>query len=116
MINYDTVHSEAAHKYLPKTFYGRTNKKEYESQILKYNIRHTNIIAIQDAMLIAKVLDGSAKRKQLVVDTPNIEVTGVCNVTNVLLKYNWHLNPTDDEAVVDLACEALKNIGDVRLK
>ncbi len=30
-INYNMAHSEAAHKYLLKAFYGRTNKKEYES-------------------------------------------------------------------------------------
>ena len=26
----------------------------------------------------------------------------ICNIINVLLKYNWHLNLIDDEAVVDL--------------
>ncbi len=57
---------------------------------------------------MAKVIDGSAKRKQLVVDTPNAEVTQVCSSTNVLLNYNWHLNPTDDEAVVDLGLRSVK--------
>ncbi len=61
-INYDTAHSEVAYKYLLKIFYGRTNKKEYKLQILKHNIRHTNVIAIQDAILMAKVLDRSEKR------------------------------------------------------
>ncbi len=107
-INYDTAHSEAAHKYLLKAFYGRTNKKEYESQILKHNICHTNVIAMQDAILMAKVLDESAKRKQLVVDTPNAEVTWVCSATNILLRYNWHLNPTDNEAAVDLGLRNVK--------
>ncbi len=32
-VNYDTVHSEATHKYLLKAFYNRTNKKQYDSQI-----------------------------------------------------------------------------------
>ncbi len=62
-INYDIAHSEAAHKYLLKAFYEQTNKKEYELQILKHNIRHTYVIAIQDAILMAKVLDRSAKKK-----------------------------------------------------
>ena len=62
-INYDTAHSEAAHKYLLKAFYGRTNKKEYESQILKHNIRHTNVIAMQDVIIIAKVLVRSVKKR-----------------------------------------------------
>ncbi len=30
IVNYDTAHSKAAHKYL-KAFYNRTNKKEYNS-------------------------------------------------------------------------------------
>ena len=46
VINYDTAHNEVAHKYLLKAFYGCTNKKEYESQILKHNICHTNVIAM----------------------------------------------------------------------
>ncbi len=46
VINYDMAYSEAAHKYLLKAFYGRTNKKEYELQILKHNICHTNVIAM----------------------------------------------------------------------
>ena len=32
-VNYNTVHYEAAYKYLLKTFYNKTNKKEYNSQI-----------------------------------------------------------------------------------
>ncbi len=63
---------------------------------------------MQDAILMAKVLDGSTKRKQLVVDTPNAEVTRVCSATNVLLKYNWHLNPRDDETAVDLRLRSVK--------
>ena len=32
-VNYDTAHSIVAHKYLLKTFYNRTNKKECDAQI-----------------------------------------------------------------------------------
>ncbi len=66
-INYDTRHNEVAYKYLLKAFYERTNKKEYELQILKHNIRYTNVIAIQDAILIAKALDESAKKNSLLL-------------------------------------------------
>ncbi len=69
-INYNTVHSKAAHKYLLKVFYGQTNKKKYKSQILKHNIRHTNVIAMQDAILMAKVLDGSVKKNSLLLTRP----------------------------------------------
>ncbi len=43
-------------------FYRRTNKKEYKSQIWKHNICYNNVITIQNDILIAKVLDGSAKK------------------------------------------------------
>ncbi len=108
VINYDIAYNEVAHKYFLKALYGQTNKKEYESQILKHNIRHTNVIAMQDTILMAKVLDGSAKRKQLVVNTPDAEVTRVCSATNILLKYNWHLNLTDDKVAVDLGLQSVK--------
>ena len=54
-VNYDTAHSEAAHKYLLKAFYNRTNKKEYESQIWQHNVRHTNIIAMKDVIISEKI-------------------------------------------------------------
>lgn len=76
------------HKYFLKAFYKRTNKKKYESRILEYNIYHTNIITMQDTILIAKILVRSAKKKELVVDIPNAKITCVCYSTNVLLKYN----------------------------
>ncbi len=63
---------------------------------------------MQNSILIAKVLDGSTKKKQLVVDMANAEITRVCSATNVLLKYNWHLNPTDDKAAIDLGLQNVK--------
>ena len=107
-INYDTKYSETVYKYFLKAFYGRTNKKKYESQILEYNIHHTNLITIQNAILIARVPVGSVKKKELVVDTPNVVMTRVCNATNVLLKYNWHLDPMDNETAVDLRLQSIK--------
>ena len=64
-INYDIAYSKAAHKYLFKAFYGQINKKKYELQILKHNIRHTNVIIMQDAILMAKILDGNTKKKTI---------------------------------------------------
>ena len=74
-INYDTAHREAAYKHLFKAFYRRINKKKYELQILEHNIRHTNVIAMQNVILIAKLPVKSAKKKELVVDTPEAEIT-----------------------------------------
>ena len=63
-VNYDTAHSKAAHKYLLKAFYNRTNKKEYDAQIWQHNVRHTNVIAMKDVIISKKTLK---KEGQLVV-------------------------------------------------
>ena len=63
---------------------------------------------MQNAILIAKIAVGSAKKKKLVVNMPDAEVTWICNATNVLLKYNWHLNPKDNEAAVNLELRSIK--------
>ena len=70
------TNSEAAHKYLLKTFYETTNKKEYKLQILEHNIRYTKVLTMQDVILIAKVPVGIAKKKELIVDIPDAEVIG----------------------------------------
>ena len=67
MIHYDMAHSEVAYIYLLKAFNRKTNKKEYKSQILEYNIYHTNVIVIQDFILLVKVPVGSVKKKGLLI-------------------------------------------------
>lgn len=42
------------------------------------------------------------------VDTPDTEITQVCNATNVWLKYNLHLVFTDNKAAVDLGLQKFK--------
>ena len=54
-VNYNTAHSEAAHKYFLKAFYNKTNKKEYELQIRQHNVRHTNIIAMKNKIIWEKI-------------------------------------------------------------
>ena len=49
---------------------------------------------MQDAILIAKISIGSVKKK-IVVVIFDAEVTRVCSATNVLLKYNCHLDLTE---------------------
>ena len=47
--NTDTSHSEAAHKYLIKVFYGRTNKQDdFMVQILHHNLRRNKLQAMED--------------------------------------------------------------------
>ena len=62
---------------------------------------------MQNTIIIAKVFVGSAK-KELVIDIPDTKVMQVCNATNVLLKYNWHLNSIDNKTAVDLELQSVK--------
>lgn len=66
-INHDITNSKAAYKYLFKVFYRRTNKKKFKLQILKYNIHHTNVIAIENAIFITKVPVRGTKEKKLLL-------------------------------------------------
>lgn len=59
-VNYDTVHSKVAHKYLLKTSYNKTIKKEYNLQIYQY------IIAIKDIIAVAK--NGRKNVEQLAIE------------------------------------------------
>ena len=53
-VNYDTAYVKTAHKSLLKAFYNKINKKEYKSQIWQHNMRHTNIIAMKDVIILEK--------------------------------------------------------------
>jgi len=53
--NFDTEHSEAAHKYHVKAFYGRTNKRlGYEDQICLHNTRRINMLAMTNVLFHRK--------------------------------------------------------------
>lgn len=40
---------------------------------------------------------------------PNAEVSmQVCNTSNILLKYNWHLNLTNKDTIMDLGLQSIK--------
>lgn len=62
---------------------------------------------MQDAILMAKILDKKAKKK-LVNNTPNIKVPQVCSTTNVLLKYNPQWTLMNNKAVVGLKLQSIK--------
>jgi len=51
-VGIDSAHFEAAHKYLVKAFFDRTNKRknEFEQQILLHNTRLTNLLAMRDVL------------------------------------------------------------------
>lgn len=62
-INYDIAHIKTAYKHRFESFYRQIHKKKYKSQILNLNIRHANVIAIQNIPIIAKILFGSIKKR-----------------------------------------------------
>lgn len=67
--------------------------------ILKYSICYTNVISIQDAIVIAKILNKNAKKK-LVINMHDVEVIRVWNTKNILPKYNWYLDSTENRIVI----------------
>ena len=55
------------YKYFLKTFYNKTSKKEYKSQIWQNNVQYTNIILIKDIIILEK-----AWEKKLLEDPTDI--------------------------------------------
>ena len=54
---FDTCYGEAAHKYLMKEFFPRTNKGEtFQQQILLHNTRRHNMVAMADMILYRKTI------------------------------------------------------------
>ncbi len=106
-VNYDTAHNEATYKYVLKAFYNRTNKKEYDSQIRQHNVRHTNIIAIKNVILVVE-----KGGKLLVMDnidkTTIGEVAKVSSAIDLGSKHSWAINNADMDATEDLGLTGIK--------
>ena len=50
--NFSTEHSEAAHKYLIKDFFDRTNKRnDWHHQLVDHNVRHLKLLAMDNHLL-----------------------------------------------------------------
>ncbi len=65
--NIDTEHSEAAHKFLVKTFFSWTNKhKSFQQQLLLHNICHLNLIAMKN-LILWKKMQNSVIKKNLMI-------------------------------------------------
>ncbi len=85
-INYNTAHSEVAHKYLLKAYYNKTNKKEYKSQIGQHNVRYTNIIAIKDVIISEKVREKELSEGPMDTTVP-AEVARASSLIDLAWKY-----------------------------
>lgn len=81
--------------------------KKYELQILKYNIYHINVIAIQNAIFIVKISAESIKKK-IIVNMLYVKVTRIYNIINNLLKYNWYLDFMDNITIINLRLQNIK--------
>ena len=56
---------------------------------------------MENTILIAQV-PMRVQKKKIIINMPNAKVMQICGITNVLLKYNWHLDSTNNETAVDL--------------
>ncbi len=88
-VGMDSAHFEAAHKYLVKAFFNRTNKRkdEFEQQILLHNTRLTNLLAMRD------VLDYRASRS--VTQAEKNDRAKVTKPSEPLNLSKWHLNSVE---------------------
>lgn len=63
---------------------------------------------MQNAIFIVKIPVRRDKKK-IVIDISDVEVIQVYNITNILLSYNWHLNPINNQAAINLKLQNVKN-------
>ena len=105
-VNYD---KEAAHKYLLKVFYNRTIKNEYDMQIRRHNIRHTNEIAMKDVVISKK-----AQEKERQLELRNADKIAQAKVARSSSpmdldgKYMWVMSNVNIDAARDLGLIGIK--------
>lgn len=83
------------HKYILKTFYTKTNKKEYNLQIWEHNVSHINIIAMQNIIILEKT---RRIKKLLVVITDTttpVEMGQALSLVDLVRRYKWAMSNTD---------------------
>ena len=109
-INYDIAHSKVVYKYFLKAFYNRTNKKEYDSQIRKHNIRYTNIIVIKDMIAAAKRgrKNGEPLAMENVDKTVMGELAKVSNTIDLGNQYIQAISNGDIDVARDLELTSIK--------
>ena len=92
--NFDTEHSEAAHKYHVKAFYGRTNKRQgYEDQICLHNTRRINMLAMANVLF-------HKKSRYTTQSGNNIEAqVSVPTRPQNLSQLSWEINYTNSKNI-----------------
>jgi hypothetical protein len=100
--NFDTEHSEAAHKYHVKAFYGRTNKRrDYENQICLHNTRRINMLAMANILFHKKsrhtTQSGNSIEAQVSVPTRMQNLTQLGWEISHTNRNNAHLHGLDTD-------------------
>ncbi len=81
--NFDTCYAEAAHKFLLKDPFTRTNKNEgFETQLLRNNVLHHNMTAMIDVITMLSVKPAAMSDHQL-----ELQITQPCRDRLDLAKY-----------------------------
>ena len=89
--NFDTEHSEAAHKYHVKAFYGRTNKRQgYEDQICLHNTRRINMLAMTNVLFY--------KKSRYITQSGEAQVSVPTQPQN-LSQLGWEINHTNSNNI-----------------
>lgn len=48
------------------------------------------------------------KKKELGINIFNIEIMQISSITNILLKWKWHLNPINNKIAINLELPSVK--------
>lgn len=108
MVNYNTTHSKATHKYFFKVFCNKTNRKEYDLQIWQYDIRHTNIIVIKD-MIIWEMTRKKKRLSKSIADTiVAAEIAQTLSYVDLAKKYIWAISNANLDAAKKLGPTGIK--------
>lgn len=88
MVNYDIAQNKAVYKYFPKSFYNRTNKKEYNLQIWLYNIYHMDIFIMKN-MIKADEKNNKNGEPLVIENVDKTTIVEVIKVSNIKLVIIW---------------------------
>ena len=107
-VNYNIAYSKAAYKYLFKVFYNRPNKKEFNLQIWQHNVRHNNILAMKDVIVIEKAREKKRLSKGIADTTAPAVMAWASSLIDLAGRYIWAMNNADLDAAKELGLIGIK--------
>lgn len=108
VVNQNTAYSKTAYKYYFKFFYNKLNKKEYDLQIRQYNVHHTNIIVIKNAIILEKIRKKEKLLKSIINKLVLTKVTQVSSLVDLTRRYKWIMRNADVNIVDKLELTGVK--------